>query len=209
MMSGIMTLSPQSRELVERAQRGDRAAFGELVEIHKDRIEALIEARLGKVLRSDLSLHDVLQETLLKAFVAIDRFEWRDEDPFMRWIGTIAENVIRSAARQQQRAKTTELDSNIPGPDVSPTRGLEQEERFDRLQQALERLDPDSRQVIVLARIRGMPVKDVAKEIHRSPNATSILLFRALVKLKSFFGDTESLSLPRRRLDEGESDDER
>ena len=36
----------------------------------------------------------------------------------------------------------------------------------------------------------------------RSPNATSILLYRAAIKLKELFGDTESLSLPSRRLED-------
>lgn len=202
-----MTSSENSRELVERAERGERAAFDELVDRHKGRIEALIQTRLGKALRTDVSLHDVMQDTLLKAFVAIDGFRWHDEDSFMRWIGTIAENVMRSAARRHQRARTAKLDSNHPGQDDSPGRTLEREERFDRLQQALELLDPDSRKVIVLARIQGLPVKDVAEQLNRSPNATSILLFRALVKLKSYFGDTESLSLPARRLEEREGED--
>ena len=99
---------------------------------------------------------------------------------------------------------TAEIGAVVGEP---PIQALRRDERFDRFQRAFDALDPDSRQVIFLARIQGLPIKEVARRLERSPNATSILLYRALVKLKGFFGDTESFRLPRRSLrQEGEGD---
>ena len=55
---------------------------------------------------------------------------------------------------------------------------------------------------IRLARLEGLPVKEVARRMHRSEKATSVLLVRAQLKLKTIFGDTESLHLPQRSLEE-------
>jgi RNA polymerase sigma-70 factor, ECF subfamily len=190
-------------DLVSRAQRGERAAFDRLVDLYRPRIEALVDARLGAHLRGEIETDDVFQETLLKAFESIERFSWEGEDSFMRWVGTIAENVIRGAARRAERRQ------NLPPPasahddgNLTQSRVLRRDERFQRFQAAFDALDPDARKVIYLARIRGLPMSEVARRIGRTTNATSILLYRALKKLREEFGDTESLRLPFRNLEE-------
>ncbi len=209
-MTGIastMTSSDPTHRLLEKAKAGDRAAFDELAGRFKPRIEHFIRSQLGTRLGRAVEVDDVLQETLFKAFRAIGTFEWRDEDSFVHWLGVIAENTIRHAARDVKQAPEIPLPAEIETADESHGTLLRRDERFDRLQGALDALDPVFRKVIVLARIEGLPVKEVARRIGRSPNATSILLYRAAIKLKEIFGDTESLSLPRRSLqDRGNTD---
>ena len=54
----------------------------------------------------------------------------------------------------------------------------------------------------------GASISKVAERMGRTPNAITLLLRRALEKLKSEFGDTESLSLPDRSLLDGEGSDD-
>jgi len=192
-----------ARSLVEGAKGGDAAAFDRLIAMHRRRIEALIRVRLGHHIEREVEADDVLQETLLKALESIGRFNWQGADAFMRWLGTIAENVIRSAARRGKRRPEVPLAADLPFVEVSGSKALQRDERFDRFQRAFDALDPSSRTVIYLARIEGLPVKEVARRIGRTPNATSILLYRALIKLRNEFGDTESLGLSMRRLEDG------
>jgi len=202
--------TPEMLPLVERAKAGDRPAFDALVTHHKIRIEALIRTRLGARLRTEVELDDVFQETILKALQSIQQFSWSGPDCFMRWIGTIAENVICSEARKKERRSSRlRLRRQTPTNDVSQLRALRRSERFERLQKAFDSLDPDSRKVVYLARIVGLPVKEVAQHLGRTPNATSILLYRALIKLRDLFGDTESFGLPFRELEERNNDDVR
>ena len=77
------------------------------------------------------------------------------------------------------------------------------EERLSRLQEALEALSPEHREVIRLARFEGLPLREVARRMGRSPGAVRQLLWRALQALKASFGDTESLHLPERGLEDG------
>ena len=65
-------------------------------------------------------------------------------------------------------------------------------------------MSPDHRRVIRLARIKKMPIQEIAREMDRTPGAISQLLLRALDQLKQRFGDTQSLRLPPCRLDESE-----
>jgi RNA polymerase sigma-70 factor (ECF subfamily) len=199
-------LLTRTKALVERAKRGDRGAFSDLVTRHRHRLEALIRCRFQAHLETELEAEDVFQETVLKAFESLGSFSWRGRDSFMRWMGVIAENVMRSAARRKARRRVAPLDGDIPFAEASHAAMLRRRERFDRFQAAFDSLDPDSRKVIYLARIKGLPMKEVAAQIGRTANASSILLYRALIKLREIFGDTESLSLPPVvNLKEGES----
>jgi RNA polymerase sigma factor (sigma-70 family) len=66
----------------------------------------------------------------------------------------------------------------------------------------MESLPPDYREVIRLARLRRLPIKEVAQHLGRTPEATTQLLWRAVQKLRVSFGDTDSLHLPQRSLDQ-------
>ncbi len=162
--------------------------------------------------RASTNLEDIQQETWLRVFQSMESFRWQGEESFVHWLETIAENVIRSLARREQRKplrlmSDSALDAAQAPADDSPGGQVRKKERFHRLQQALQTLDPDSRRVVFLSRIEGLPIKEVAKRMARTPNATSILLYRAFVKLRSSFGDTESLSLPFRTLEDPETNE--
>ena len=116
----------------------------------------------------------------------------------------IIENVIRTQAQKRGRGEFLELHQDLPGGRSSPSRHLRREERFERLEDALTRLSPEHREVIVLARIERVRIKEIAKRMQRSPDAVKQLLVRALRKLRETFGDTESLHLPHHRKVEGD-----
>lgn len=200
----------ETHELVRRAQRGDRDAFDELADAHRARIRSLVHCRMGAHLKRISEVDDVLQETFLRAFRSIDGFRWNGEDSLARWLGGIAEHVLLWLSRRYDQGHRISLGRDLFTTGISPSGALRREERFDRLQESLSRLSSDHRQVIFLARVEGLRIKDIALRMNRSPDAVTHLLSRALRALRSSFGDTESLSLPPRSLtEEGGEDEER
>jgi RNA polymerase sigma-70 factor, ECF subfamily len=201
----ILMTEPETStsSLVKKAKSGDRKALGRLFDHFRPRLAAVVRDLLGESLKRETAMDDVLQETFTRACEAIDQFEWRDEDSFLRWLSVIARNVVLEAARRERMslAPLPEREPSVGG--LSPTRQLQRQERFDRLQETIMRLSPDHRQVILLARIEKLPLKEVASRLGRSHDAVRQLLRRALQELKQNFGDTESLGLPPRRLTEG------
>lgn len=191
-----------TRALVERARAGERAAFDELASRHRSHLAAVISQRLGATLGGEINADDVLQETLLRAFRSLDRFEWRAGDEagagFFRWLSGIAVRVILEAAgRTKRKASSISLDFDVADPEgVSPGRALARRERLARFEEALKCLSPDQRTVLRLVRIEGLPVKEVAAKTGRSPNAVTQLVLRALRNLRQRFPETESLGLP-------------
>lgn len=208
-MQAQMTPQDQLHKLFLKAQGGDRVAFDDLVAGYRPRVEAWIESRIGEPLRRDLDAQDVMQETCLKAFRSLASLEWKGEAAFLGWLRGVAENHILSEARKRLRHNQVEIGPGIVGQGDPPSKSLRREERFDRLKEALDSLRPDYRQVILLARIRGMRVKEIAKEMGRSEAAVMQLLSRGVRKLRETFGEeTESLHLPWRSLDDTGGGDE-
>ncbi len=205
-----MTLHLESSSLigllVEKAQSGDRVAFDQLVSEPRGRLEALVSVSLGAALRGKVETEDVLQEAFLRAFRSIDNFKYENRTLLFRWLATITHRVIRDAARWHRVRPVSPLNTDVAVFDVSPSKGIRRHERFERLQNALDSLSPDHRQVIILARLEGLPLKAVGERMGRSDDAVAQLLSRALRKLRTLFGDTESLHLPDRVLEDLKDD---
>lgn len=198
------------RDLVREAQVGNRGAFDKVISEVETRLRSALRARIGPHLRGRLDPEDVFQDTLTRAFESLGRFEWQGDGSFLRWLLGIAENLIRAAADKQKRRAVLEIEQPASAPSqVSAGRALQREERFDRLEKAMQSLSPDHREVIVLARIQGLQIAEIAKRLGRSKSAVKNRLLRALKELKSLFGDTESFHLPDRRMtDQGGADGE-
>src|SRR2546429_3901710 len=97
-MSSVSTSSTaRERELLEAARGGDEDAYGRLVEPHRAELHAHCYRMLG-------SLHDAedaLQETLLRAWRGLARFEGRSS--FRSWLYTIATNASLRAIEQRPK----------------------------------------------------------------------------------------------------------
>jgi RNA polymerase sigma-70 factor (ECF subfamily) len=197
------------QRLIEKARAGDRAAFDQLVERYQERLALGAELSIPGYLRGQVDADEVLQETLYVAFRSIDRFEWRGEGSFYRWLCGIARNVVLDQAKKAKRSHNLPLPEQVPTREASPSRAMRREERFDRLERSLARLRPEYQEVLRLARIEGLKVRDIAHRMRRSEYAVKHLMARAVRQLREYFGDTESLHLPDRALEGMESEDDR
>ena len=117
-MDTELSREPDAEELLERARAGDREAFDQLAAQYRGDLLAFSKARLGPSVRRQLEPEDVAQDALLKAFQALDRFEWREPDSFRRWLCGIVEHLIRNASRKQSVSVRT-LSVDVPGSGAS------------------------------------------------------------------------------------------
>jgi RNA polymerase sigma-70 factor (ECF subfamily) len=193
-----MVLERSEQDLTRQAQEGSAEAFEALIERHRERLKGQIQARMGPAVRAQLEADDLLQDTFAKAFESIRHFQWRGEDSFYRWLGSIAEHLIWNASKRRG-CEPLRLEPRAPG-DGSVSKRLRRAERFERLKKALANLSPDLREALILSRLDGLGLKEVAQRMGRSPGAIQKLVARALLALKRSFGDTESLRLPDRSL---------
>lgn len=202
-MQSLMTSEESVEVLVGKAQGGDRAAFGKLFDAYRQRLLERIRARMGRKLKLEQDPEDVLQETFLRAFHTVDRFQLKGADSFLRWITTIAEHLILSAS---QRRRPDSLTVEPRGSAVSPGTALRRKERFSRLEAALGALTPDQKEIVLLARIEGLSFREISELTGKSQPAVRQLLARALKRLKSSMSRTKSLGLPDQRLEREDSD---
>jgi RNA polymerase sigma-70 factor, ECF subfamily len=184
-----------SFKLIDRIHKGDKEALSLLLDAHRRRLTVLAHYRLGPALRGLVEIDDILQETLLKAYVQFDQFSYRSPGSFLRWIARIMDHVIADAARFHGRKKRHapglvpfRSESNPAGPEPAdsrtPSRLLSQDEGLRALLRELDELPDDYREVILLSRIEGLPTREVAERMGKSREAVALLLHRAVKRFK-------------------------
>ncbi|MFO0677243.1 MAG: sigma-70 family RNA polymerase sigma factor [Polyangiaceae bacterium] len=159
--------TPTDRDLVDRARAGDVKAFTVLVRKHEPRIRRLAL----HMLRSHAEAEDVAQETFIRAYHALDRFDGRSE-PYT-WFYRIAVNLSLNALRSRKTARIGG-DANDPRleavlADKRPTRGADpgddaaRKQLYGALCEAIDRLSDTLRTTLILVAIDGLSHEDAAK----------------------------------------------
>jgi RNA polymerase sigma-70 factor (ECF subfamily) len=151
-----------------------------------------VRFRLGRTLRAKLDSDDVLQEVYLRAHEAFDRFRWHGDASFTRWLCRIAENAIRGLADHHGARKRTpppglarvsrivhDLTAYGDGPATEAAR----RERSAALARALDALEDELREVLLLRHFLGQTIDEIAHATGRSPTSTRRLLGRAALAL--------------------------
>jgi RNA polymerase sigma-70 factor (ECF subfamily) len=188
--------------LLRRFRDGDEAAFRILFEGHAGALSERIRRGLPAPLRRRLAVSDVLQEAHLAAFQHRARFEDRGAKSFRNWLMGIVDNKIRNAvrfhvgtARRAMGRETTRSSRPVTAAlrlsDDTPSRAAMGAESKARVRAALEKLPPDYRDVLRLARLESMNLKEASEEMGRSHDAVKKLYGRALCQLKKILRKDE------------------
>jgi RNA polymerase sigma-70 factor (ECF subfamily) len=191
--------SDAGRGLLGRARGGSSEALGTLLDRSAPRLLALIRLRLGPGLRARLESRDILQATLLGAVERFEAFAGDDLRPLMSWLARIAENEIRDqadfhGAQRRDAARAAPLEAS-PGLERlaaqvrSETSRIALGEQLERLERALEALEPDQREVVILRRFEELTFPEIAERLGRSADACRMLSARAMTKLTLALGE--------------------
>lgn len=135
---------PEDRDLILRAQSGDRNAFGILVRRHQRRVHGL-----GfRILRNAADADDLVQETFLRAWRALDRFE--AGRPIAPWLLRIASNHAMTMLDSRRRRPAEELTEQVPSPGPTADETVDRERLHERIRKEVERLPEDQRVILAL-----------------------------------------------------------
>lgn len=177
--------------LLRKAVRGDQRAFTELMRRHQDRVYGLA----WKLLRDRRDAEDATQEVFLKAYEHANRF--KPTGTVVAWLNRITTNHCLN----RLRARSARKESPEPDPDLTsadpaavesfqsasptPLESLEEQELARRLQQALDALPENQRQVIILKRFGDLSYQEIAAQLGISVAAVDGLIKRARNNLKN------------------------
>jgi RNA polymerase sigma-70 factor, ECF subfamily len=172
--------------LIEAARRGDRAALSRLLESHQQRVFGFGVKMCGDV----EDAKEIAQETLLT--LVRNMRDFRGEASISTWLYTVARSFCIKRRRRTKGAPAHHetLDNAMleTTPDAAPAPTPEQmllgREARETVAAALDKLDPDWREVIVLRDIEGLSANEVAEVTGVSVAAVKSRLHRARVALR-------------------------
>ena len=168
-------------DLVNRARKGDRTAFEELVKATYAASYTLAYRLVG----DEEDARDVVQEAYLRAYRGLKRF--RGDAQFTTWLYRITANCAATQLGRRSRNRHEELLEDAPlvdkGRRGDPEDHADQGELREQLQEALVDLPPRLRAVVVLRDIYDLPHEAIAAELGISESAAKVRLHRARRKL--------------------------
>ena len=185
--------SADDRTLVRAAQRGDMAAFEELVARHRDKIYA----RAYSMMRNEEEAVDLSQEAWVKGWQRLRQFQ--GEASFGTWMTRVVINLCLDQLRKQKRQRTESIEAmdeesggverQMPVVTLNPTAGLERAELRQRIDRALALLSYEHRTVLVLHEFEEMEYKEIARTMGCSIGTVMSRLFYARRKLAALLAD--------------------
>lgn len=172
--------SQASADLILRARQGDGAAWEALVRLYQQPAFRLAYLLLGDADDAE----DVAQETFVRAFQALDRFDL--SRPMLPWLLRIAANLAHNRRRSIGRffgaiQRMVREEPRLVG---GETNGHEQRWQSQALWEAVQRLSRDDQQIIYLRYFLDMPVEETAQAIDVAPGTVKSRLHRALERLR-------------------------
>ncbi len=179
-------------------QKGDVAAFAELVARHEKRLWNFVR----RFVADSATAEDLLQEVFLR--IVRSAAEWQASAKFSTWLYTIARNLCTDNARRGAFRRAESLDQT-PGPsrDESGPRRIEKiagnvptaekaamnREIADRVDQALAKLPVEQREVFLMREVMDMSFAEIASATKSSEPTVKSRMRYALERLRSALGE--------------------
>jgi RNA polymerase sigma-70 factor (ECF subfamily) len=171
------------QQLVQRVQKGDKAAFDLLVRKYQHRVLKLV----GRFVNDSAEAEDVAQEAFLKAYRALPAF--RGDSAFYTWLYRIAIKTAKNALVANRR-RPVEFDLDLQDPDQhdrqsmlkdsdTPEGVLLTDEIREVVERALEQLPEDLRTAIVLRELEGLSYEEIAEAMDCPVGTVRSRIFRA------------------------------
>jgi RNA polymerase sigma-70 factor (ECF subfamily) len=178
--------------LIRAAQRGDRAAFEELVRHYDQAVLRLALHLTG----SEAEAQDVYQDAFLKAYRNIGNF--RFECSFYTWIYRIVTNLCLDYLRKKQvrredqpvvvdaQGETFDVLEQVPDArsGADPERDLLRRELGGQISRALQKLTPRERMVFEMKHYHGLKLRTIGEMLNTTEETAKNTLFRATQKLR-------------------------
>jgi RNA polymerase sigma-70 factor (ECF subfamily) len=174
---------------VALARGGDSEAFRALVERHSRAVYRVAHRMTG----NPSDAEDVVQETFLKAYRQLGRFESRAN--FSTWLHRIAVNcsidLIRSRPHREAGHDSSDLEE-MANPDAPAATGQTTPERLmistemqERITEAMSGLSARERAAFVLRHFEGHSIDEISRSLGLKSNATKHSIFRAVRKMRT------------------------
>jgi RNA polymerase sigma-70 factor (ECF subfamily) len=194
--------SASDEELLGRFQRGETEVFGPLVKRYERELFGYLRRYLGE----DALAEDVFQNTFLRLYEKIDKYE--AGRPVRPWIYSIATHQAIDALRRAGRRTAVSLDQNNhqdPGDDEQslagllaakgpdPMEQLDLRERQQLVRRSIDRLPEHLKLVVLLSYYQGLKYKDIAEVLEVPVGTVKSRLHFALRRLHEEWRQTESL----------------
>lgn len=185
--------------LLQRAKKGELAAFEALVSAYERRVFTLALRSTG----SEADAADVTQEVFLRAYRSLDTF--RGDSGFSTWLYRITTNIcVDMARRNAQGGATASLDDSdaLPAEPADtrkahqPEAALENNELRRELDAALALLSEDHRKIVILRDVAGLSYADIAAALTLEEGTVKSRLARARSALRKILLERGNIPLP-------------
>lgn len=177
------------RELIRRAASGDRKAAGECVKAYQGQLYAYILRLSG---RPEIA-EDIVQEAFVRALTNLDRFD--DRYRFSTWLFTIARRLYINAMQKLKPVYESELIGSLggsgSGPDAGPIDSEVSGNARSEIQQALQHLPPEQREVVILFHQFDWPIAQIARHMDMPEGTVKSHLHRGRRRLRAVLESSE------------------
>jgi RNA polymerase sigma-70 factor (ECF subfamily) len=170
-------------------------------------LSCLAHMRIDPRLQGKFGIPDVIQQTLLEAYQALERVRQLDAEGRKKWLRTaLAHNLLEEVAKFRTQARdvrrehaldraaaesSCRLEAWLACEQSTPSQKLERQESDLRVAEALARLPEPQRQAIILQHWHGWTLGQIAERLGRTPGAVAGLLHRGLEKLGGYLPERE------------------
>lgn len=186
-------MSADDQRLIAECLQGDTAAFGVLVRRYQDRLYHSVY----RLVDNAEDAQDVVQEAFLHAYESLDGF--KGDSLFFTWLYRIAVNTAISLKRKHRTLARMEMRKNgepsLEPVDLSeasrPEYAVEQAEQQMRVRQALARLSPEHRAVLVMKDMEGQKYETMAEVLQVPIGTIRSRLHRARLELRELLEKSE------------------
>ncbi len=166
--------------LIIRAQNGDNEAFGEIYNLFLQRIFRFIHFSVNDY---ELSW-DLTQNTFLKAWKAIEKFSTK-KGSLQAFLFAIARNLVIDWYRKKKDILLRHISEPVVSADFEER--LVRDEQGQALRAAINKLEPQDKEIIMLRYFEEMTFAEVAKIVGKREGAVRVRAHRALKSLRLYF----------------------
>ncbi len=173
-------------DLLRKAHRGDKDALRKIYATYFPPVFRYIRLRVDHVQQAE----DLTGDVFLKMLIAF-KGKNAPRRSLRGWLFRVARNLMADHYGAKQQFTTATLDEWLPsGDDVNPEIQLMRQLSQEASRQAVQQLQFDQQEVIILRFGHGLSVKETGAIMDRSPSAIKSLQFRAINNLRRILQET-------------------